>query len=87
MFLDDTAWKKIFYRNIDAQSGQEGVRMKKIEEQMFSKVKPSIEKELGEWKGKKLQNQLADLKISVCVKTSFKKYEEKKLKGKSYFKF
>ena len=54
----------------------------------ISKVKVTVEKELGEWKGDKVQNQLADLEISICVKTSFKKYEENKLKkGKSYFKF
>ena len=85
----DGAWKKLFYRKVDAKPGDEGDKLRKIEEQMFAEVvKKDVEDELGVWSGSKEQNDLADSKISMNVKSSFRVYEKSRAKHeKCYFKF
>ena len=86
---DDASWRKMFYRYVDTKSGEEGKKLRKIEEKMFAEqVKKEVEEELGDWCGLKEQNNLADAKISLNVKSSFRVYEKsKKPFDKSYFKF
>ena len=85
----DDAWKKLFYRKVDSKPGDEGCKLRKIEEQMFTEVvKKEVEEELGDWSGSKDQNDLADNKISMNVKSSFRVYEKIRAKHeKCYFKF
>ena len=79
----------MFYRYVDTKSGEEGKKLRKIEEKMFAEqVKKEVEEEVGDWCGLKEQNNLADAKISLNVKSSFRVYEKsKKPFEKSYFKF
>ena len=70
-------------------SGEEGDKLRKIEEKMFTDlVKKEVEKEVGEWRGSKQENNLADFKIVMNVKSSFRTYEKTKQSfEKVFFKF
>ena len=89
LFAGDAAWKKIFYRIIDTMPGDDGVRLKRIEEDVFQKlVKKQICKNEDLWTGSIEQNRVASFQISQYVKSSFKAYEKtRSLICKSYFKF
>ena len=85
----DDAWQKLFYKKVDTKPGEEGEKLRKIEEKMFTElVKKEVEEELGDWSGSKEQNDLADNKISMNIKSSFRVYEKTKASHeKSFFKF
>ena len=70
-------------------SGEEGDKLRKIEEKMFTDlVKKEVEKEVGEWRVSKQENNLADFKIVMNVKSSFRTYEKTKQSfEKIFFKF
>ena len=89
--LEDSHWRKLFYRCVDSLVlGEEGEKLRKIEEEMFvTFIKQEVEEEIrGPWTGSKEQNRLADFKIALCVKSSFKVYEKtRQLFEKSYFNF
>ena len=59
-----------------------------IEKQLFTAIKPSLERDLGDWSGSKEQNSVSDLKVATTVKNSFR-YYEKTLAGSdsSFFNF
>lgn len=84
--LDDSSWKKVFYRGVDYPGWDE---LRKIESNIFrSTVKPQVVAESGPWLGTMEQNNNADLKVSMIVKTSFKVYEKSRKEFEpAYFKF
>ena len=54
----------MFSRNVDRRSGDEGKKLREIEENMFTKViKQDVEEELGDWSRMKEQNDHADVKF------------------------
>ena len=51
-------------------------------------MREEVIKELGPWKGSTQQNQLADIKTAMLIKSSLKVYEKSREKfQKSFFKF
>ena len=74
---------------VDSLDSEEGNQLREIEEKSFLEfAKEEVENETGQWVGSKVQNRLADNKISSSIKQSFKNYE--KTRGSettSYFKF
>ena len=59
--------------------------------EVFLNVRDEIMKDLGvdKWSGTWIENSAADLKVSKCIRNSFRNYETKKSKNSdvSYFKF
>ena len=79
----------MFYHNVDYTSELAMDKLREIERNIFrSIVKDEVIAESGPWLGTLDQNDAADLKVSMIVKTSFKVYEKsRKVFETSYFKF
>ena len=88
-FTGDEVWQKIFYRVVDSQIGVEGDRIRVIEEEVFfQSVKAEVENMMGPWCGTPRQNECADSRIAISIKSAFKVYEKNKEDFEdSYFKF
>ena len=66
-------WQKIFYWVVDSQIGVEGDRIRAIEEEVFfHSVKAEVENMMGSWCGTPKQNECADARISISIKSAFK---------------
>ena len=87
--LDVRVFKSLYYREVDSKSGEDGDKLRKIEESLFfSQVKADVVEELGPWTGSVEQNSLADMKISKKIRTSFHSYEKNRNTcDVCYFKF
>ena len=87
--IDVRVFKSIYYREVDSKSGEDGEKLRKIEESLFfSEVKANVVEELGPWTGSVEQNSMADMKISKNIKSSFRSYEKNRKKfDECYFKF
>ena len=82
-------WQRTFYRIVDSEIGVEGDRIRAIEEEVFfHSVKAEVENMMGPWCGTPKQNECADSRTSLSIKSAFKVYEKNKEKFQdSYFKF
>ena len=70
-------WKKIWNRAIDwpREDKDTSEKLINIEREMFLNIQREVEGALGVWVGSPEQQHLADLKISSCVRNSFRNYE------------
>ena len=73
---------------VDSLTDDAGSKLRRIEEELFIEmVKFEVEAALGPWIGSVEQNRSADMKISRCVKSSFRVYEKCRNYEGTYFKF
>ena len=85
-FLDDKEWKRKFYRFVDSYQGEDMMKLREIESDIFQGIKAEIAKDYGgQWTGCELQNRMADEKIASCIKASFRSYEKQGLRPHGHF--
>ena len=89
VFPTDAEWKTIWNRFMDTQTNEEQKRkLLNIEKDIFLNIKQEVEDLFEQkWSGSAQENNMADFKIALSIKQSFRSYEKDTAKSKTYFKF